>query len=88
MRLSMRLWPRSLMGQMLLAVAVVLLLAQAISAGLLWRAAEARRDERSAAASGSAAAAACAAASAFATASGESERDPRRRLEVRMGNGS
>ncbi|AKM08519.1 sensor histidine kinase [Pelagerythrobacter marensis] len=44
MRLSMRLWPRSLMGQMLLAVAVVLLLAQAISAGLLWRAAEARRE--------------------------------------------
>ncbi|WP_338447031.1 ATP-binding protein [Pelagerythrobacter marensis] len=40
----MRLWPRSLMGQMLLAVAAVLLLAQAISAGLLWRAAEARRE--------------------------------------------
>ena len=40
----MRLWPRSLLGQMLLAVAAVLLLAQAISATLLWRAAEARRE--------------------------------------------
>src|SRR5690606_21723864 len=43
-RLIMRMWPRSLLGQMLLAVAVVLLLAQAISAALLWQAAEARRE--------------------------------------------
>jgi len=40
----MRVWPRSLLGQMLLAVAAVLLLAQAISAALLWQAAEARRE--------------------------------------------
>lgn len=40
----MRLWPRSLLGQMLLAVAAVLLIAQAISAALLWQAAEARRE--------------------------------------------
>lgn len=40
----MRLWPRSLLGQMLLAVAAVLLLAQAISAALLWQAAESRRE--------------------------------------------
>ncbi|RXZ64508.1 sensor histidine kinase [Pelagerythrobacter rhizovicinus] len=40
----MRFWPRSLLGQMLLAVALVLLLAQAISAALLWQAAEARRE--------------------------------------------
>lgn len=40
----MRLWPRSLLGQMLLAVAAVLLLGQAISAALLLQAAEARRE--------------------------------------------
>jgi len=40
----MRFWPRSLLGQMLLAVAMVLLLAQAISAALLWQAAETRRE--------------------------------------------
>ena len=32
-----RLWPRSLQGQLLLAVACALLLAQAISAALLYR---------------------------------------------------
>lgn len=40
-----RLWPRSLLGQVLLAVAVALLVAQAISAVLLYRAAEQRREE-------------------------------------------
>ena len=40
----MRLWPRSMLGQMLLAVAAVLLVAQAISAALLWQAAESRRE--------------------------------------------
>lgn len=39
-----RLWPRSLQGQMLLAVAMALLVAQAISATLLWRAQVERRD--------------------------------------------
>lgn len=39
-----RIWPRSLLGQMLLSVAAVLLLAQAISAALLWQAAESRRE--------------------------------------------
>lgn len=37
-------WPRSLLGQMLLAVAVALLVAQAISAVLVWRAQEQRRE--------------------------------------------
>lgn len=41
----MRLWPRSLLGQVLLAVAVALLVAQAISAVLLFRAAEERREQ-------------------------------------------
>ncbi|MXO91613.1 sensor histidine kinase [Pontixanthobacter aquaemixtae] len=41
----MRFWPRSLIGQMLLAVAAALLVAQAISAVLLWRAADSRRDQ-------------------------------------------
>ena len=41
----MRFWPKSLLGQVLLAVALALLVAQTISAGLLWRAAETRRDE-------------------------------------------
>lgn len=41
----MRLWPRRLLGQMLLAVALALLVAQAISVALLWRAADARRDQ-------------------------------------------
>jgi len=37
-------WPRSLLGQMLLAVAAALLVAQTISAGLVWRAQEQRRE--------------------------------------------
>lgn len=41
----MRLWPKSLLGQTLLAVALALLVAQAMSAVLLYRAAENRRDE-------------------------------------------
>ena len=40
-----RLWPRSLLGQVLLAVALALLAAQAISAALLYRAAQERRTE-------------------------------------------
>ncbi|MGN6500587.1 MAG: sensor histidine kinase, partial [Tsuneonella sp.] len=40
-----RLWPRSLLGQVLLAVALALLVAQSISAALLYRAAEERREE-------------------------------------------
>jgi signal transduction histidine kinase len=43
-RLLHRLWPRSLMGQVLLAVALALLAAQAVSAALLYRASEARRE--------------------------------------------
>jgi signal transduction histidine kinase len=39
-----RLWPRSLQGQLLLAVALALLLAQAISAVLLYRAGAERRE--------------------------------------------
>lgn len=39
-----RLWPRSLQGQLLLAVAVALLLAQAIGAVLLYQARDARRE--------------------------------------------
>lgn len=39
-----RLWPRSLMGQMLLAVALALLLAQAIGAALVYRAQAERRE--------------------------------------------
>ena len=35
----MRLWPRNLLGQTLLALALALLAAQAISAALLYRAA-------------------------------------------------
>ena len=42
----MRLWPRSLLGQVLLAVALALLAAQAISAALLFRASEDRREQR------------------------------------------
>jgi signal transduction histidine kinase len=42
----MRLWPRSLLGQVLLAVAGALLVAQAISAVLLLRGAEERREQR------------------------------------------
>ncbi len=41
----MRLWPRSLLGQVLLAVALALLVAQSISAALLFRAAENRREQ-------------------------------------------
>lgn len=40
-----RFWPRSLQGQLLLAVAVALLLAQAISAALLYRAQAERRED-------------------------------------------
>lgn len=40
----MRLWPRNLLGQTLLAVAAALLVAQAVSAVLLYRAAENRRE--------------------------------------------
>ncbi|GGD85366.1 hypothetical protein GCM10011515_01300 [Tsuneonella deserti] len=40
-----RLWPRSLLGQVMLAVAVALLVAQAISAALLFRASEERREQ-------------------------------------------
>lgn len=40
----MRLWPKSLLGQVLFAVAVALLVAQAISAVLLYRAADTRRE--------------------------------------------
>ena len=39
-----RLFPRSLLGQMLLSVALALLVAQGISAFLLFRAAEQRRE--------------------------------------------
>lgn len=39
-----RFWPRSLLGQMLLAVALALLVAQGISAFLVWRAQEQRRE--------------------------------------------
>lgn len=39
-----RLWPRSLQGQLLLAVALALLVAQGISAALLWRAQAERRE--------------------------------------------
>ncbi|ANY19103.1 Sensor protein BasS [Tsuneonella dongtanensis] len=41
----MTLWPRSLLGQVLLAVAGALLVAQAISAALLYRASEERRAQ-------------------------------------------
>ncbi|MEY4239441.1 MAG: hypothetical protein RL339_2042, partial [Pseudomonadota bacterium] len=40
----MRLWPRSLQGQLLLAVAAALLLGQAINATLLYRAQAERRE--------------------------------------------
>ncbi len=40
----MRLWPRSMLGQVLLSVALALLVAQCIAAVLLLNAAEARRD--------------------------------------------
>lgn len=40
----MRPWPRSLLGQTLLAVALALLIAQAVSAALLWQAAQNRRE--------------------------------------------
>jgi signal transduction histidine kinase len=39
-------WPRSLLGQMLLAVAAALLLAQTLSAVLVWRAEEKRSDAK------------------------------------------
>jgi signal transduction histidine kinase len=42
---KLRLWPHSLLGQMLLAVALALLVAQTISVGLLVRAQEQRREE-------------------------------------------
>lgn len=44
MRVLARFWPRSLQGQVLLAVALALLFAQAISATLLWRAQTERRE--------------------------------------------
>lgn len=40
----LRLWPRSLQGQLLLAVALALLLAQAIGAALVWREQAERRE--------------------------------------------
>ena len=40
----LRLWPRSLKGQLLLTVALALLLAQAISATLIYRAQSERRE--------------------------------------------
>lgn len=40
----MRLWPRSLLGQMLLSVALALFVAQGLSGMLLWRAEEQRRE--------------------------------------------
>ena len=42
--MTLRLWPRSLLGQMLLSVALALLVAQGISGALLWRAEEQRRE--------------------------------------------
>lgn len=42
--MALRLWPRSLLGQMLLSVAGALLVAQAISGALLWRAEEQQRE--------------------------------------------
>lgn len=39
-----RLWPRSLQGQMLLAIALALLVAQSLSAALIWRAQHERRE--------------------------------------------
>ncbi len=44
-RAPFRLWPRSLLGQMLLALALGLLVAQSISAALLYQAAENRREQ-------------------------------------------
>lgn len=44
-RRKFRLWPRSLLGQMLLALALGLLVAQSISAALLYQAAEHRREQ-------------------------------------------
>ena len=41
---AMRLWPRNLLGQTLMALAIALLIAQAISAVLLYRAASERRE--------------------------------------------
>jgi hypothetical protein len=41
---KLRLWPHSLLGQMLLAVALALLVAQAISAALLLHAQDMRRE--------------------------------------------
>jgi len=41
---KLRFWPSSLLGQMLLAVAAALLVAQGISAGLVWRAQEQKRE--------------------------------------------
>ncbi len=42
---EIRLWPRSLLGQMLLALAIGLLVAQSISAVLLYQASENRREQ-------------------------------------------
>lgn len=43
--MTLRLWPRHLLGQMLLSVALALLVAQGISGFLLYRAGEQRREE-------------------------------------------
>lgn len=42
---NMRFWPRSLLGQVLLTVALALLVAQTVSAVMLFRASENRRDQ-------------------------------------------
>lgn len=44
-RLKLRLWPGSLLGQTLLALAAALLVAQSVSAMLLWRAAQGRMEQ-------------------------------------------
>jgi signal transduction histidine kinase len=43
-RTRLPLWPRSLQGQMLLAIALALLVAQGLSAALIWRAQHERRE--------------------------------------------
>ncbi len=44
--MAVKIWPRSLLGQVLVAVAAALLVAQAISAALLLRAGDERREQR------------------------------------------
>ncbi len=72
-----KLWPRSLLGQLLLAVAGALLVAQAISAALLLRASEDRREQRLV---GSLAVQLIAASSAPAMREGEDRRGETRRM--------